>query len=200
MWGYSFTTWIPDTVVGTVLRLQEWMRVIFPLTAATCDGWDCNDALIHFVFHFVCFLQLSLCGSWPGASLENMPQTPVSVSRFHEIVLWWLFCFGPGELLENYYTLINQNTWWFLCWVGQVSAQELSPLCSYVAPQTASCDAHVFRFVLLHLSQTFVAVYYYCYWLFIYKHSQLFGQLDMHKFHLRIHGFKGIVRHFLKLK
>lgn len=65
--------------------LQEWTRIIYPPTAATCEGWERNDTMIHFVvFHFVSFLQLSLCGSWPGALLVNMPQMPVSVSRFDD--------------------------------------------------------------------------------------------------------------------
>lgn len=81
MWGYGFTALVPETV-GTEFRLPDWMRLIFPPAAATCEGWELNDAMIHLVvIHFVCFLQLSLCGSWPGASLVNMPQMPVSASR-----------------------------------------------------------------------------------------------------------------------
>lgn len=146
IWGFSFTAWIPELVVGTVLRLQELVRAIFPLTAATCDGWDCNDAMIHFVFHFSCFFQLSLCGSWPDASLENMPQIQVSVSQLNGVMKWFLDgCFLM--VLVNYYTVISQDiesTWWFYCCVGQVSVWALWPVCGRAARHAATSDAWSF--------------------------------------------------------
>lgn len=89
MWGFSFIAPILETF-NTVLCLLGWTRLPHPLLH--WEGWVCNDAMIHFiVFHFISFLQLSSCASWPDALLVNMPQIPVSVSRFHIMALWWGF-------------------------------------------------------------------------------------------------------------
>lgn len=96
--SFMFRLWCRATIkewtsfeagVSPVQTSVSWRSTV-PAGRNENPFWDRDNAMINNVFFFPFSpFQLSLCASWPGASLANMRQTPVSVSRFTRMHHCW---------------------------------------------------------------------------------------------------------------